>query len=535
MSSDTPGAGGTSGPVTDTDIPGVARPHWALATLCLVLFLTFLDNTVVSVTLANVQSTLHAGVSALQWVVNGYALVFAAFMLSFGTLGDILGRKAVMLSGVAVFCAGSVLAALAPNPGTLVAGRVVMGLGAAASEPGTLSMIRHLYADGRSRARALGVWTAVTGVALALGPVIGGVLIGTWSWRAVFWFNLLFGLVALAAAAAVLPESADPGGRKVDVAGGALGALAVGAATFAVIDGETAGYRAVWIDLLFVLAVVAVALFVVVERRSPRPMLDLRYFRIRSFTGSTVVAFTTYFATFAVFFLAALYLDVVTARSGYSLAIDFLPMAACLVASALVAGRWLAARGPREPMLVGCLLTAAGLYLTDHYLSPTTGVAGLAWTLALSGVGIGLTMVPVTSTPLAVLPAERSGMAASATNTARELGAVAGVAVLGSLVNGQLTVDLVRQLAALGIPAQFRQLVVTAVTTGTVSQQASAVGNNKALQAIVNRVEGTAYGAFGHGVDLSLLAAGSLMVLSALLVAVTVPGLSGGPSPRRGE
>jgi EmrB/QacA subfamily drug resistance transporter len=498
--------------------------HWALATVCFVLFLTFLDNTVVSVTLANVQSSLHAGVSALQWVVNGYALVFAGFMLSFGTLGDLLGRKAVMLGGVAVFCVGSVVAAVAPNPGTLIAGRVVMGLGAAASEPGTLSMIRHLYPEGRSRARALGVWTAVTGLALAMGPVVGGVLVGLWSWRAVFWFNLVFGVMALAAAAVVLPESADPTGKRIDRAGGLLGALAVGAATVAVIQGEAAGYRAGWIDALFAAAVVALLLFVVVERRSAAPVLELRYFRVRAFTGSTIVAFTAYFATFALFFLVALYLVVVAARSGYSLALAFLPMAACLMGAALVAGRWVAARGPRQPMLVGCILTAAGLFLTDHYLSPRAGLVTLAATLAVSGIGIGLAMVPVTSTPLAVLPAARSGMAASATNTSRELGAVAGVAVLGSLVNGQLTVDLVRRLVAIGIPPQFRQLVVTAVTTGTVSQQASALGNNKALQAIVNRVESTAYGAFGHGVDLSLLAAASLMLLSALIVAVTMPG-----------
>src|ERR1700736_532986 len=171
----------------------------ALATLCTLLFLTFLDNTVVSVALGDVQTSLKANVVELQWVVGAYALTFAAIMLACGMIGDELGRKKVMLAGAGVFCAGSVLCALAPNPQTLIVGRAVMGLGAAASEPGTLSIIRHIYTDTRERAWAIGIWAAVSGLALALGPVIGGAIVGAWSWRGIFWFNLLFGLIALVA------------------------------------------------------------------------------------------------------------------------------------------------------------------------------------------------------------------------------------------------------------------------------------------------------------------------------------------------
>jgi multidrug resistance protein len=195
----------------------------ALATLCAVLFLTFLDNTVVSVGLANVQSGLHAGVASLQWVVNGYALTFAGLMLAGGTLGDLLGRKRVMLGGVAVFCAGSVVAALAPNVDLLIVGRVIMGIGAAASEPGTLSIIRHVYPDKGTRADALGVWAAVSGLALALGPVIGGVLVGLSSWRAIFWFNLAIGAVAFAMTLVFVPETSDRQGNRVDVGGDRAG------------------------------------------------------------------------------------------------------------------------------------------------------------------------------------------------------------------------------------------------------------------------------------------------------------------------
>jgi len=494
-----------------------------LATLSLVLFLTFLDNTIVSVTLAAVQSELHMGVSALQWVVNGYALVFAALMLTAGTLGDIFGRKRVMLGGVAVFCAGSVLAALAPSGGVLIAGRVVMGVGAAASEPGTLSLIRHLYRDPGQRARALGVWAAVSGLALALGPVIGGSLVGVWSWRAVFWFNVAFGGAALLAGWAVLPESADPEGRRLDLAGFLLGALAIGGASSAVIAGETAGYRTWWVEGLFVAAAASGVGFVAYERRAPDPVLNISYFRRPMFAGSNFVAFSSYFATFSIFFFVALYLEVVGSTSGYALALDFLPMAAGMVLASLLTGRWVAATGARAPMVAGSLVAAAGILATNAVVSPTVGFYPIALTLAAAGVGVGMAVVPVTSTALSVIPPKHSGMAASTTNTSRELGGVAGVAVLGSMVNGQLTVDLARRLTALGIPKQFQSLVITAVTTGTVGQQAASFHTtSKAVQAIVNKVVGAAYGAFGHGLELALLASGALMVLSALVAGLTV-------------
>src|ERR1700753_4117211 len=179
----------------------------ALGTLCTLLFLTFLDNTVVSVALGDIQVALKANVSDLQWVVGAYALTFASIMLACGMIGDELGRKKVMLAGAGVFCAGSVLSAVAPNVQVLIAGRAVMGLGAAASEPGTLSMLRQLYPDPTARSRAVGVWAATSGFALAAGPVIGGVLTGVWSWRGIFWFNLFFGLAVLIVGAGTLPRS----------------------------------------------------------------------------------------------------------------------------------------------------------------------------------------------------------------------------------------------------------------------------------------------------------------------------------------
>jgi len=500
------------------------RGRAALATLCFILFLTFLDNTIVSVVLAGVQTDLHAGVSGLQWVVNGYALVFASLMLTMGTLGDLFGRKKVMLGGVVVFCAGSVLAALAPSVGVLTAGRVIMGVGAAASEPGTLSMIRHLYPDRRERARALGVWTAVSGLALAMGPVIGGVLAGLYSWRAVFWFNLFFGLAALVGAQLTLPENADPQSTKLDIPGFVLGATALAAASFAVISGETAGYFTWWIDLLFALALAAGVAFVLFERQADNPVLNVRYFRKPPFSGSNFVAFSTFFSIFSLFFLVALYLQTVGTSSSYQTAVDFVPMAAAMVASAVFTGRWVAATGPRMPMAVGCVLAGLGVLLTEFRLSPSAGLAAVGWTMAIAGMGFGIAIVPVTSSALSAIPPEHSGMAASTTNTSRELGAVAGVAILGSIVNGQLTVALAHRLHQLGIPQTFINDVVAAVATGTFNTKAakSVAGSNANLAVIVDRILNAAYNAFANGIDLALFFAAALMGLSAIVALFTM-------------
>jgi EmrB/QacA subfamily drug resistance transporter len=498
------------------------RRRFGLATLLLVLFLTFMDNTVISVTLANVQSTLHTGISQLQWVINGYALVFASFMLLFGTLGDQLGRKKVMLSGVILFCCGSVVAALAQNADTLISGRVIMGLGAAASEPGTLSMIRHLYPERRSRAKALGIWAGVSGLALAMGPLIGGVLVGVYSFRAVFWFNLFFGLVALIGAALILPETVNAIRFRLDFAGFLLGAGALSAASFAIIQGETAGYRNLRIDMLFAAAFVLAVFFVLYELSVAHPILDVSFFKRSAFAGCNVVAFCTYFGTFSIFFFVALYLQDVGTSSGYGTALDFAPMAAAMIIASLLTGRWVARSGPRLPMTVGCAFAGIGIILTEVVLTPSSGLSTLGWTLPLAGAGFGIAIVPVTSTALSALPAAHSGMAASATNTSRELGAVAGVAVLGSMVNGQLISSLVRQLNLIGIPKSFQNTVITAVTTGTFSSQAKQFKGTPAITKIVTEVTQAAYVAFGHGLDAALSAAGAMMLVCAIVAAMTM-------------
>jgi EmrB/QacA subfamily drug resistance transporter len=504
----------------------------ALAVLAAVLFLTFLDNTVVSVALGSVQTELHAGVSELQWVVSAYALTFAGAMLAFGMVGDEFGRKRVMLIGVGIFCGGSVLAALAPNIGVLIAARAVMGLGAAASEPGTLSMLRHIYTEQRSRAEAIGVWTAVSALALALGPVIGGALVGVWDWRGIFWFNLAFGLAALVAGALVLPESADPDAHRVDIAGTVLGAAALTAFVFAIIGGESAGFGSPSVILLLCLSALAGAAFFWRESRAAHPLLDLRFLRVPAFLTANIVAFCAYFATFAVFFFSALYLQEVAGFTGYRIALVFLPMTILMIVSSLLAGRWTDPAVPRWSIFIGCLLFGAGLLLTAETLNPDPAYLPLASALALTGVGIGATVVPITSAALSAVPPARSGMAASATNTSREIGALTGVAILGALVNAQLRSSLTSRLHHLGIPDTFQSIVIKAVETGGVPSSgntkgaggAEAAGEGKLVQEVIH----AAYNAFYAGLHAALLVAAILVLLAG---AFTFVMLSRGPRP----
>jgi EmrB/QacA subfamily drug resistance transporter len=491
-------------------------PSVALMTVCLVLFLTFLDTTVVSVTLGSVQSDLHAGVTSLQWVVNAYSLVFASLMLGAGTLGDRLGRKRVLIVGVALFCAGSLMGALAESAAVLIAARAVMGIGAAASEPGTLSIIRQLYPDRVTRARAVGAWAAVAGLALAMGPVIGGLLVNAGSWRTVFWFNLVLGLILLLVASWVLPESADPQPGRPDGFGVLLGAAFLGCAAFAVIEGETYGYATNWIITLFAASAVSLVALILLERRVAAPMLDLSHFT-RAVNGALFVGFAVYFGIFSIFFFTALYLDEVLGYSGIHIAAIFSPMAVAIVLGSVLGGRWIG-RGPaRAAMPLGCLLAAGGILLSAHFIGRDVAYVPLAGALVIAGAGFGLGIVPATATVLACMPASRSGIAASTINTSRQIGAVAGVAVLGSLVNAHLTGDLRNRLQHLGVPANFQSLVINAIKHGSVPSGTTKDSATQTYGGIVGQVYEAAYSAFRSGLVTCLVLAAIVIGAAAVI------------------
>jgi len=490
-----------------------------LLTLTAILFLTFLDTTIMSVALYDLQSTLHTSVQELQWIVNAYALVFASLMLAFGTLGDRLGRKRVMLGGLVVFIAGSLYGALAPSTSSLIAARAIMGLGAAACEPGTLSIIRHVYPDPGDRARALGLWAAVAGLALAMGPVIGGVLVGLGGWRAIFWFNLAAGVLVFAAAVSPIPESSDPETARFDFAGFTLGPLALGTVVFAIIVGETAGYTAPHVLALFAIGVAAGALFVFAESRAKAPMLEVDYLRRPPFAGSLFVAFATYFGVFSIFFLTALYLQIVLEYSAFRITALFVPMALGMIIASSFAGRWVALRGPRTPVAVGCFLAGVGILLTDVALLGDVTFVPLVLSLTIAGIGFGVAVVPITSVALSSVPARHSGMAASATTTSREVGTVVGVAALGSLFNTRLTEFLTRRLIELEVPPAYRDYIMNMVLTG---QSSTSVKEAESTYGpIVGQVVGAAFDAVHNGVTFSLLVAGCVILLSGVIAWVT--------------
>lgn len=508
--------------VAQSPSTGAERPYVALAVVTAVLFVTFLDTTIVSVALGAVQSDLHAGVVSLQWVVNAYTLVFASLMLTAGTLGDRWGRKRVMVGGLVVFAIGSVLSAVAGSVTILIAGRAVMGVGAAASEPGTLSVIRHLFPDRGARAKALGAWAAVSGLALALGPVIGGVLVGAFGWRSIFWFNLIVGVVVLAAALKFVPDSADPQPGPVDWAGFVLGATFLGCVIYAAISGEQVGYSAVSVITLFVIGAIAFVAFLVVESRAANPMFDFRYLERPLVRSALVVAFAVYFGIFSIFFFTALYLQEVLDYSGWRTAAVFGPMAVAIIVGSLISGFWVALRGSRTPMIAGCVLGAAGILLTRQFLGVTVEFTPLALALMLAGLGFGIAVVPLTSAVLSGVPAEHSGMAAAATNTMRQVGAVVGVAALGSLVNSFLNSDLRDRLRQIGVPANFQAIVIDAIETGNVPAGGDAAAS-AAYGPIVNRVIHATYEAFHRGLEVALLVSAIMILVAAVATALWLP------------
>ena len=405
--------------------------HVVLLVMCVGYFLVLLDVTIVNVALPSIAAGLGAGVSDLQWVVDGYAVALAALMLAGGTVGDLHGHKRVVLAGLLIFGFASLGCGAAGDANVLVGFRVAQGIGAALMLPGTLAVITRAYPDARQRARAIGVWAGVGSSALPAGPLLGGVLTQAVSWRAVFFLNVPIVAVALVLTARVVEESRDPSGRRLDVAGVVLGGALLAVATFAIIETGHAGLGPAVALAIVATAALGVA-FVAVERSRPDPMLPLAFFRDRVFATANAVAGAMNLATLGLLFLLALYLQDVRDRSAVVAGLMLLPLFLPLSVLAPFGGRLTARLGSRSAMTAGLVAAAAGVALLVR-LDATSGVAELLPALLLWGIGLGLLTPAVVAAAVGAVPPDRAGLGSAVNNTARQACGAIGIAAFGAL------------------------------------------------------------------------------------------------------
>ena len=412
---------------------GLAHPNLILGICCLSLLLVGMDVTIVNVALPAIQHDLHASLSGLQWIVDAYTLVVASLLMLAGSISDRFGRRRVFQIGLVLFISGSLLCSLAATIGQLVVFRAVQGLGASMLNPVALSIIANSFKAPKDRARAVGVWGAMAGLAFALGPLLGGFLTQTVGWRSIFWINVPIGLGAVALAMRFIPESKAPRARRFDPVGQALVFAGLASATYAVIEGPQAGWTSYLIVGLFVAAAGMLAAFLWYEPCRSDPLVDLRFFRSLPFTSATVLALCS-FACFAGFlFLNALYLQQERGFSAFHTGLCTLPLAAMMTLCSPLSGRLVGSFGPRPSVLLagmGFLLST--LILTQLSLATPLGMLLVAY--GLFGVGLGMVNPAITNSAVAGMPLSQAGVAAAIASTGRQVGAALGVAVVGTVV-----------------------------------------------------------------------------------------------------
>jgi EmrB/QacA subfamily drug resistance transporter len=399
---------------------------------CSSLLMVSMDNTIVNVALPSIRRELGASLSGLQWTVDAYTLVLAALLVLAGSTADRLGRRRVFQAGLITFTLGSLLCSLAPGLGWLVAARVVQAVGGSMLNPVAMSIITNVFTDPRERARAIGVWGAVVGLSMGLGPIVGGVLTEAVSWRAIFWINVPIGLVACGLAAVFVPESRADRPRRPDPVGQLLVAATLTALTYGIIEGPRHGWASPVIIGLFAAAAVALAALLVHESRRAEPLLELRFFRSIPFSSATVTAVAAFAAFGAFLFLNTLYLQDTRGLSPIQAGLCTLPMALATFVLAPISGHLVATRGVRLPLCVAgaCMAVAAAL-LTD--LAATTSLPQILLAYLIFGVGFGLVNAPITNTAVSGMPRQQAGVAAAIASTSRQVGTTLGVAVSGSI------------------------------------------------------------------------------------------------------
>ena len=420
------------------------RKWWTLFALTFPLFMIMLDNTVVNVALPSIQRDFgisSADLSELEWVVNAYALTFAVLMLTGGKLADFFGRRRIFLGGLALFAVSSLFCGLAETSGELIAARAVQGVGAALMMPATLSIITATF-PARERGAAIGIWAGVSAMALALGPLVGGLITEHIDWSWIFFINLPVAAVGLVLGRAVISESRDTSAeQRLDLPGLAVSGAALFCLIFALIEANHYGWTSATILALVVGAAVGFAAFVVLELHQRVPMLDLSLFRDGTFAGANVVALLVGLAMFGVFFFISLYMQNVLGYSPVQAGASFLPMTMLIIVVAPIAGRVSDRVGSRWLIAAGMTLTAGSLLLFS-LLEVDSGWWALLPGMVVGGLGMAMTMTPMTAAALGAVPVEKAGVGSGVLNTFRQIGLALGIAVMGAILTAEQTSSL---------------------------------------------------------------------------------------------
>ena len=432
MSRGTDPAGGppTSSTAPDPLVLSSGRGRWVVAATVLGSGIAFLDSTVVGIALPSIGREFHGGVGTLQWVVTGYSLTLAAFLLLGGSLGDHYGRKRIFTVGVAWFAVASACCGLAPSGALLVAARVVQGVGGALMTPASLAILQASFRP-EDRARAIGAWSGLSGLAAAAGPLVGGYLLSIGSWRWVFYINLPLAAAVLAITARHVPESRDPtSAGRVDAVGAGLGVVFLAGLTYGLIEAPTRGWSSPAVVVSLVLAAVTAPAFLVVEHRRAHPMLPLELFRSRQFSGANAVTFAVYGALGGALFLLPVELQIVKGYSPLASGLALLPVTLVMLALSARSGALSARIGPRLQMTVGPLIVAAGLALLTRATDPGTYWTQVFPAVLLFAFGLAATVAPLTATAMGAAPPEHSGIASAVNNVVSRAAGLLAVAVL---------------------------------------------------------------------------------------------------------
>ena len=455
------------------------RRYLVLAICCMSLFIVGIDSTIVNVALPDIGRDFHAPVSGLQWTIDAYTLVLAALLMLSGSTADRLGRRRVFQVGLALFTIGSLLCSLAPGLGWLVAFRMVQAVGGSMLNPVAMSIITNTFTEPSDRARAIGVWGGVFGLSMAMGPVVGGALVDSVGWRGVFWVNIPVGIAAILLTALFVPESKAARARRPDPIGQILIIAVLGSLTYGVIEGPSYGWGSARILAFFAVTVIAVIGFLFYEPRREDPLIDIRFFRSLPFSGATLTAVSATSALGGFLFLITLYLQDVRGYRPLFAGLFLLPMAAAMAVGAPLAGRMLARRGARAPLLIaGTGITTGGILLTQLTNSSAPGYLILAF--LVFGIGTGFVNAPITNSAVSGMPRSQAGVASGIASTSRQVGASLGVAVMGSVLAANLHGPMAAGFAAATRPggwivaAAGVVVIVLALITTSRSGKASA-------------------------------------------------------------